>query len=137
MKRSTKIFMVFFSVFSLIIFNSHSPGEDVVGPNGCAECHSGGTFDGSVTVTPNSGCIGINASIFMTVCVNDADAIEAGFNIKASAGTMTPGAGSRLGWGGPTILTRYAPLLMANGQGCWTFEWLSPMTTGNVTFDVW
>ncbi len=137
MKRSTKIFMVFLSVFSLIIFNSHSPGEDVVGPNGCAECHSGGTSDGSVTVTPNSGCIGINASIFMTVCVNDSDAIEAGFNIKASAGTMNPGAGSRSGWGGPTILTHNAPKLISNGQACWTFEWISPPNTGNVTFDVW
>ncbi len=137
MKRSTKIFTIFLSLYSLLIFNSHSPGEDVVGPNGCAECHSGGTFDGSVTVTPNAGCVGINATLFMTVCVNDADAIEAGFNIKASAGTMTPGLGSRLGWGGPTILTHSAPLLISNGQACWTFEWLSPMQTGTVTFDVW
>jgi hypothetical protein len=113
-----------------------APGE-----NTCAQsdCHSGGTFTGTVTISGVPDTVVANNTYSITL-KNTSNAIRAGFqltcfdNANAMCGTLTAGTGVNIGNGasGKRYARQSAPKTLSNGSASWTFNWTAPASaSGN------
>ncbi|MFK7946422.1 MAG: T9SS type A sorting domain-containing protein [Saprospiraceae bacterium] len=99
----------------------------------CSHCHGGGTVDGSIILTGLPTSMQPNTTYPMTITVNDADAVRAGFQILATDG----GANNTLiGSFNTTVnetklndvnrLVQSAAKSIVGGTVSWNIEWVSP-----------
>ncbi|ARV14305.1 choice-of-anchor V domain-containing protein [Polaribacter sp. SA4-12] len=109
-----------------------SPGD---GGNTCTQCHSGGNFGLTPSITTNIPVDGYELNKTYTINVNStSSSSKLGFqltaenNSKSKIGSFTEGSGSRVS--GQRI-TQLSP----SSSGNWSFTWTSPATNeGEVTF---
>lgn len=111
-----------------------SPGD---GGSTCANCHSGGTFATTGTITTNIPATGyaLNTTYTVTVTFTGGSGSKRGFQVTAEksggtkVGTFTAGTGSQVFNSGKTVTHNNSTL------STWTFNWTSPSTNqGTVTF---
>lgn len=113
-----------------------APGE-----NTCAQsdCHSGGTFMGTVSISGVPDTVVANQTYTITL-TNTSNAVRAGFQLtcfddaNAMCGTLTAGTGVNIGSGtaGKRYARQSAPKNLSNGSTSWTFTWKAPATaSGN------
>lgn len=113
-----------------------SPGD---GNTNCTQCHSGGNFNASATITSNIPASGyaLNTAYNVTVTVTQTGSTKRGFQLTAEnssntkVGNFTAGTGSQVFNSGKTVTHTTA----GNTQTSWTVTWTSPATNqGTVTF---
>ena len=109
-----------------------SPGD---GNSTCTQCHGGGNFNASATITTNipAGGYALNTAYNITVTVTQSGSSKRGFQLTAEnasnskVGTFTAGTGSQVfnvSGGGQTVTHTTA----GNTQTSWTVTWTSPAT---------
>lgn len=113
-----------------------SPGD---GNSTCTQCHGGGNFNASATITTNIPASGyaLNTAYNITVTVTQSGSSKRGFQLTAEnssnikVGNFTAGTGSQVFNSGKTVTHTTA----GNTQTSWTVTWTSPATAqGTVTF---
>jgi hypothetical protein len=148
---NNKIFAVCLALSSIAIFSSYSsgppgdytgsPASDVGGGiSTCSSsqngCHSGGSVDGSLSLSSNIGSAYVNGQTYqITVSLNDPDMVQGGFQLSAiddtniGIGTFTPIANTAFlnGAGDPTIINHSSPLV-SSPTATWIFNWTAPST---------
>lgn len=111
-----------------------SPGD---GGSTCANCHGGGTYATTGTITTNIPASGyaLNTAYTVTVSFTGGSGSKRGFQVTAEksggtkVGTFTAGSGSQVFNGGKTVTHSN------NTLTTWSFTWTSPATNqGTVTF---
>lgn len=136
-----KLLLLMIPVSAFVLMSSSSGRDDArtgsPGDGGvtCANCHNGGDFGASVTITSNIPDTGYLLSTDYTINVNTTSSSTThGFQLTAEnssdikIGSFTAGSGSRVT--GQRI-THSNP----STSGDWTFTWTSPTTDeGRVTF---
>ncbi len=113
-----------------------APGENTCGQS---DCHSGGNFTGTVTISGVPDTVVANTTYTITL-TNASNAARAGFqltcwdNANAMCGTLTAGTGVSIGSGaaGKKYARQSSPKLLSNGSTSWTFTWKAPASaSGN------
>lgn len=107
-----------------------APGETTCG---ATNCHSGGTFTGTIGLSgiPDTVTPGTSYSVTIT---NTTDAVRAGYELtcltgsNAMCGTLVAGTGSSIGsgTGGKKYARQSSPKTLSNGSTSWTFTWKAP-----------
>lgn len=106
-----------------------APGETTCG---ASNCHSGGSYTGTVTISgvPDTIVAGQSYSVTLT---NTSNAVRAGFELtcldksNVKCGTLSTGAGTSLGTaGGRQYVRQSSPKLLSNGSISWSFTWKAP-----------
>ncbi len=135
------------ALLSIAIFSSYSSGppgdysgSPASGPSTCSSsqngCHSGGTVNGSLTLSSNIGSHYVNGQTYqITVSVSDPELVQAGFqlsaidNMNTGTGAFAPIAGTALlnGSSDPTIINHSTPLA-GSPTATWVFNWIAPST---------
>ena len=132
---------LFLIPFSALVLMSSSGGRDdgktgSPGDGGvtCSQCHSGGDFGLSPTITTNIPAAGYEVNTAYTITVTGAASAAGGFQLTAEklsdnskVGTFTAGTGSRV------TGQRITHSNLSNSS--WTFTWTSPGTAqSNIKF---
>src|SRR6185436_4668395 len=94
----------------------------------CNQCHTGGTAP-TVTIT-GPATLMVGASSTYTVTITGGAALRGGFNAAVTAGTLMPGANSRLFSG---ELTHMAPVAFNAGSVSFSFTLQAPVLAGPLT----
>lgn len=138
------LFSALVAAFFLLTNAAYDPNNPPTGRTGapgeltCADanCHSGGNFTGTVSVSglPDTVVAGTTYTLTLT---NTSNAVRAGFQMtcwdanNAMCGTFTAPAGSGVNIGSGASGKRYArqstPKLLALGQTSWTYTWRAPV----------
>lgn len=106
-----------------------SPGD---GGSTCTQCHGGGNFNASATITSNipAGGYALNTAYNVTVTITQSGSSKRGFQLTAEnasnvkVGNFTAGTGSQVFNSGKTVTHTTA----GNVQTSWTVTWTSPAT---------
>jgi hypothetical protein len=127
-----------FSALAIVFFtmNSYDTGKNASTTTGCGGCH-GNTASTAVTLDvtdiPASGYIA-GTSYNLVATVSHASFLKAGIDLKTSAGTITPGVGTKLNVG---ELVHSAPGIMVSKVASFPFIWVAPAkNTGDVTINM-
>lgn len=103
------------------------------GDGQCGNCHTGGSLDGSITLTGLPTSMQPNTTYQMTVTINDADAAVGGFQIIATDGgannTLIGSFNTTTGETRRNNLNRLVqstPKAFSGGSVTWNIEWVSP-----------
>lgn len=123
--------LLFFS-FSGGVTNSSITGSPGDGGATCTQCHGGGNFNASATITTNipAGGYALNTSYNITVTITQSGSSKRGFQLTAEntsnvkVGNFTAGTGSQVFNSGKTVTHTTA----GNSQTSWTVTWTSPAT---------
>lgn len=131
----------------LLLANAVNPNNPPVaktgapGENTCAQsdCHSGGAFTGTVSISGIPDTVLANQTYSITL-TNTSNAVKAGFQLtcfdgaNAMCGTLTAGTGVNIGTGlaGKKYARQSSPRTLQNGSASWTFNWKAPaIASGN------
>ncbi len=126
------------SALAVVFFtmNSNDNGKNAVSTTGCGGCHGGiAATDVTINITglPANGYIA-GTSYNLVATVAHGTFPQAGLDLKTSAGTITPGVGTKLKVGD---LVHSAPMSMVAGVASFPFTWVAPAkNTGNVTINI-
>ncbi len=113
-----------------------SPGD---GGTTCTQCHGGGNFSASASVTSNIPGSGyqVGATYQITVTANSPNATKRGFQLTAEnannikVGTFSASGNAQLLSGGKTV----THTTLGNTATSWTFDWTAPSADeGTITF---
>jgi hypothetical protein len=122
--------------------NGHTaaPGEQTCGKS---NCHSGGTYTGTVGISGLPDTVVANQTYAITL-TNASNAVRAGFQLtcldggSSPCGTLTAQAGVNIGStsNGRQYARQASPKLLNAGSTAWTFNWKAPAAASgnNATF---
>jgi len=116
-------------IISSIIVYAHASGITGVTTSGCT-CHGSKTAVVSIS-GPDTLAPGATGSYTITI-INQTSMKYGGIDLKASAGTLTPGTGLKKSG---SELTHSAPLLVSGSAYTWQFSFTAPATPATVTFN--
>jgi Concanavalin A-like lectin/glucanases superfamily/Secretion system C-terminal sorting domain len=136
------VYTLFVGLLFIALFSGYSDGYDddrTGSPNAggtCANCHSGGTGGGSITLMGAPTSYVRNTTYTMTLKVTDADMERAGFQITAVdasnnyVGTFIENPSAVREASAFPGLTHGTPRTPISGVVSWTIQWTAP-STGN------
>jgi hypothetical protein len=147
-KKFPFIYFCFAAASVWILFSSSSGGSpgDYSGwqspPSTCTTCHSGGTVEGSITLTgaPTSYTYGVTYN--MTLTLSDPNALEGGFIISARSstnayiGTFLANLPANVKVVGG-YSTHNSPKLMSAGSVSWPIQWKAPASGNSLVKFYW
>lgn len=115
-----------------------APGETTCQTTGC---HSGGTFEGVVSISGVPDTVVMNQNYTVTL-TNTSNAVRAGFqltcldSLNTYKGTLTNGTGTSIGTNnsnGRKYIRQSSPKLLNSGSASWTFTWKAPASAAGNT----
>ncbi len=125
-----------------LLFTSLDPNNPPTGKTGapgettCAQsnCHTGGTFAGTVSISGIPDTVVANQSYSITL-TNTSNAVKAGFQLtcldasNAKCGTLTQASGVNVTTASSRQYARQSsPKTLSGGSTSWTFTWKAPAT---------
>ena len=146
-----RLFTIFVALLSFALFSSYSggpPGDysgSPVSSGTCSACHSGGTTNGSLTLTSDIGAAYVHGQTYqITVHLSDPEMVQGGFQLSAlkngantDAGTFTEITNTALlnGIADPTIINHSSPqaatiVNSTEHTATWVIDWTAP-TSGS------
>lgn len=131
--------------------NSDNPPTGKTGApfdGNCNECHSGGNFDGTVTVDGLPSTIEPNTTypLMITLTPTSGSPVRGGFQLVSvdannnNAGDLTPGnaqSGTEFLSGREYLEHRGAKIFTGGGPASWSFNWKSPVTAAGNTITMY
>ncbi len=124
----------------LVLTSSSNGMNGVMGAaqtgTGCGSCH-GSTITPATKVRISGIPVGgyVNGNTYsLTVSVENASKVKAGFDLKAAAGTISNAPAGTMLMAGNTEIHHTAPVNMTSGVASWTFDWTAPATGNSVNF---
>ncbi|MFZ4477764.1 MAG: choice-of-anchor V domain-containing protein, partial [Saprospiraceae bacterium] len=141
------VFSLLLGIWLLLTNSMLNPNNPPTGKTGApgeatcasADCHTGGTFQGTVSITGIPDTVVANQSYSITL-TNTSNAVKAGFQMtvwdgaNAMSGTFTAGTGVSIGSGtaGKKYARQSSPKTLTGGAASWTFSWKAPtVASGN------
>jgi Secretion system C-terminal sorting domain len=128
-----------FVLFTATSWNPNSPPTVNTGAPGettCAKsnCHSGGTFTGTVSISGIPDTVEYN-KVYPITITNTSNAVRAGFQLTCldslndKCGNLASATGVNIGSGSGRQYARQSqPKTLAAGSTSWTFNWTAPAT---------
>lgn len=143
------IFGLGLGVFLLLSFSSNPPNGRTEGPGegSCANCHGGGAYSGTVSISGIPTTIEANTTYNVQITINASAGSPAagGFQLMAlnssnnNVGTLMVVNGAETGIdteGGRTYMEHRGPKSFAGNNVTWNFDWKAPSGPNNeqITF---
>ncbi|MBP7822022.1 MAG: T9SS type A sorting domain-containing protein [Saprospiraceae bacterium] len=111
-----------------------APGEQTCGKT---NCHSGGSYQGTVTITGVPDTIELNTAYTITL-KQTSNAVKGGFELtcldanNTKCGSLGTGSGCNVTGTTRQYVRQSSAKTLSNGSASWTFQWTSPATiSGN------